>query len=111
MVPFGAIRLHRIHRQCFLDRYFIIRDAGLKDTQFCCTHTDRRFCPLQTVKIDIEIGGFPCQPNSRMGQGLKEEDDRFTCFITWSFDLQRRDVTVAILENTKDTTTIIFQVY
>jgi len=87
----------------FLDKYFRIKQMILKTNQWCRTHD--RFCSLdrEDRQSDFEIGGFPCQPNSRMGNGLKEQDPRFVCLITWSFHLRRLKKLAAILENTHET--------
>ena len=100
MLPWGVLT-DEATPDCFLEKYFAIRQSGLKSKQWCRVHSN--FCDMTTEDIDIEIGGFPCQPSSRLGYGLKEQDPRFVCLITWSFDLKRRDVLTALLENTHET--------
>jgi hypothetical protein len=85
---------------CFLDSYFRMRQSGLKQQSWCRVH--EKFCPLCDGS-DFEVGGFPCQPHSRMGAGLKEEDARFLCVTTWAFHLKRRNILAAILENVFET--------
>ena len=65
----------------FAGRYFAMRSAGLKDTQWCVTH--RAFCNL-CKGSDLEVAGMPCQPNSQAGKRLKEHDPRFACYVSWS---------------------------
>ena len=92
MLPDNLIR----PEQNFMHKFFRVRDCELKQKQWCQTHM--RFCNLE-VHPDLEVAGMPCQPNSRIGHGLKQEDPRFTCYISWAKHHIRQKTKVIVLEN------------
>ena len=69
----------------------------------CVTHSTvdvPALCPL-LQETDLDIAGLPCQPNSRGGVHMYEEDPRFIVYILWAALNWWRGTTALILENVR----------
>lgn len=93
MLPVGTLE----KTFCFVENYLRAKQVNLRSKQWC--KTCRNFCMINKG-VEFEVAGLPCQPNSVLGLGRKENDERFLCYISWAKHMDENNILAGILENT-----------